>query len=64
MQGITAPMLSGIELAKKVKAKVVVEGIETKEQYLAMRALDVDFFQGYFLATPQPLAATEVAEVG
>lgn len=63
MQGITAPMLSGIELAKKVRAKVVVEGIETEEQYLAMRALNVDFFQGYFLATPQPLTATEPTEV-
>ena len=59
MQGVTEPMLSGIELARKIKAKVVVEGIETREQYDAMRALHVDLYQGYFLAMPQPLEAVK-----
>ncbi|WCP68706.1 EAL domain-containing protein [Vibrio tubiashii] len=57
MAGEPFPLMSGIRLAKKLGSKVVVEGIETKQQLESMRALDVDLFQGYYLAMPQPLSA-------
>lgn len=50
-----SPLLSSVELARRLGAKTVVEGIETQEQLDAMRNLDVDMFQGYFLAMPNPL---------
>ncbi|HAS62162.1 MAG TPA: EAL domain-containing protein [Vibrio sp.] len=55
MDGKLDALLSGIALARKVGAKVVVEGIETIQQYQAMMELDVDLFQGYYLAMPKPL---------
>ncbi|EGU38260.1 diguanylate cyclase/phosphodiesterase domain 2 (EAL) [Vibrio ichthyoenteri ATCC 700023] len=59
MHGITEPIINGINLARRINAKVVVEGIETREQYEAMKKLDVDYYQGYFLAMPQPIDAIE-----
>lgn len=55
MDGSPQELTSGLVLAKKIGAKVVVEGIETKEQFEAMRELNIDFYQGYFLATPQSI---------
>ncbi|KJY83914.1 diguanylate phosphodiesterase [Vibrio galatheae] len=57
MSGDRSPLVSGIQLAKRLGAKVVVEGIETKQQLSAMRTLGVDHLQGYFLAMPEPLAS-------
>lgn len=57
MRGSRDAMLNGIQLARHINAKVVVEGIETREQYEAMKLLDVDFYQGYFLAMPEPIDA-------
>lgn len=53
MQGSRDGLLSGIELARKIGASIVAEGIETQEQLTAMRNLNIDMFQGYFLATPE-----------
>lgn len=50
-----SPLLSSVELARRLGAKTVVEGIETQDQFDAMRNLDIDMFQGYFLAMPKPL---------
>lgn len=60
MEGRCKALLNGIVLARKIGAKVVVEGIETEQQYQAMLALDVDLFQGYYLAIPKPLEMVEV----
>ncbi|MEL7292648.1 MAG: EAL domain-containing protein [Pseudomonadota bacterium] len=57
VNGDQFPLLSGLQLAKKVKAQTVVEGIETLQQLEAMHQLKIDMFQGYFLATPEPLEA-------
>jgi len=57
MTGDQFPLLSAVKLAKNLSAKVVVEGIETQQHLDAMRSLDIDFFQGYFLALPEPLPA-------
>jgi EAL domain-containing protein (putative c-di-GMP-specific phosphodiesterase class I) len=41
-----------IDLAKSIKAKVIAEGIEKDEEAQTLRALGVDFGQGYHLARP------------
>ncbi|KII75428.1 EAL domain-containing protein [Vibrio renipiscarius] len=61
MQGETEPLLSGIKLARRVQAKVVIEGIETQSQYDAMRELDIDYYQGYFLGMPESLDCISLA---
>lgn len=55
MTGNQFPLVSGINLARQLGSKIVVEGIETEQQLNAMRALGIDFYQGYFLAMPEPL---------
>ncbi len=55
MDGNPQSLLSGIKLAKACNAKTVIEGVETAAQLEAMKALDIDFFQGYHLAMPQTL---------
>ena len=39
-------MIQGMEL------KIVSEGIETKEQYLEMKRLGIDYIQGYYFSKP------------
>lgn len=41
-------MIQGMEL------EIVAEGIETKEQYDTMRALDISYIQGYYFSRPIP----------
>ena len=43
-----------IELGKKLGMKIVVEGVETEEQYAYLKTLDCDFVQGYYLSKPLP----------
>jgi len=43
-----------IDLANSIKAKVIAEGIEKGEEAQTLRALGVDYGQGYFLARPDP----------
>ncbi|MGK0714551.1 putative bifunctional diguanylate cyclase/phosphodiesterase [Leucobacter sp. W1153] len=44
-----------VELAHVMQLKVVVEGVETREQFLLLRELGVDSFQGYLFGRPAPL---------
>lgn len=57
MDGDKFPLMSGIQLAKKIGALVVVEGIETQDQLETMRSLNIDMYQGYHLAVPEALEA-------
>ncbi|TFH92463.1 EAL domain-containing protein [Vibrio ouci] len=57
MDGDQFALLSGLKLAQKLGSLIVVEGIETEEQLTAMRSLNVDMYQGYHLAMPEPLEA-------
>ncbi|HEU4521244.1 MAG TPA: EAL domain-containing protein [Thermoanaerobaculia bacterium] len=41
-----------VDLAGKTGAKTLAEGIETVEEYEAVKALGVDLMQGYFIAHP------------
>ncbi len=55
-----------VELAGKVGAKTLAEGIETEEEYTTCRDLGIDLIQGYYFAHPQEdlrLADGEVAGV-
>jgi EAL domain-containing protein (putative c-di-GMP-specific phosphodiesterase class I)/DNA-binding response OmpR family regulator len=42
-----------VDLAGKISAKTIAEGIETNEEYETCRELGIDLLQGYFLAHPQ-----------
>lgn len=53
MNGNTAPLLNAIKVAQEANAKTVVEGIETEQQFEAMKALNLNMYQGYFLGTPE-----------
>jgi EAL domain-containing protein (putative c-di-GMP-specific phosphodiesterase class I) len=53
-----------VELAGKIGAKTIAEGIETLEEYETCRDLGIDLIQGYYIAHPQEdlrLADAEVA---
>ena len=45
---------SVIDLAKKMRLKVIAEGVETQAQVDYLRAKDVDFMQGYYFCRPLP----------
>jgi diguanylate cyclase (GGDEF)-like protein/PAS domain S-box-containing protein len=45
-----------INLAHALKLKVVAEGVETEQQRNALRALDCDEIQGFFISKPLPAA--------
>lgn len=51
-----------IQLAQKLKLKVVAEGVETRDEYLTLRSLGVDCIQGYFFSKPLPIEALRVAK--
>lgn len=60
----TKPLIDALKLAKRIGALTVIEGIETEEQLKLMRALDIDFYQGFYLAMPEVLAPLSVRETG
>ena len=39
-------------IARELKCQTVAEGVETKEQVIALTAMGVDFLQGYYFAKP------------
>jgi EAL domain-containing protein (putative c-di-GMP-specific phosphodiesterase class I) len=44
-----------VAVARRLRARVVIEGVETEAQYLAAQAAGCDRAQGYLLARPAPL---------
>ncbi|USD33534.1 MULTISPECIES: EAL domain-containing protein [Vibrio] len=44
-----------IQLAQKLRLKVVAEGVETESEYTTLRNLGVDCIQGYFFSKPLPI---------
>ncbi len=58
MSGDKLPLLKAIEVAKEANAKTVIEGIETEQQFEAMRRLDLNMYQGYYLGTPEGIVST------
>jgi EAL domain-containing protein (putative c-di-GMP-specific phosphodiesterase class I)/FixJ family two-component response regulator len=54
-----------VDLAGKIGAKTIAEGIETQEEFETCRDLGIDLIQGYYIAHPQEdvrAADAEVAE--
>ena len=41
-----------VSMMKRLNKKVLVEGVETKEQSDYLISLGVDYFQGYYYARP------------
>ncbi|MDV6250207.1 EAL domain-containing protein [Vibrio sp. EA2] len=60
--GELSSLTSAVLLAKNLRAKTVIEGIETEHQLNLMRKLGFDMYQGYFLALPQTLEVCEQAK--
>jgi EAL domain-containing protein (putative c-di-GMP-specific phosphodiesterase class I) len=42
-----------VDLAGKINAKTIAEGIETEEEYVTCRSLGIDLLQGFYFARPQ-----------
>lgn len=45
-----------VDLARKIDAKVIAEGVEKAEEYETLRAMGVTFGQGYYFARPGTIA--------
>lgn len=45
---------AAMQMIHGMKLKIVSEGIETREQYLAMEELAIDYIQGYYFSKPLP----------
>jgi EAL domain-containing protein (putative c-di-GMP-specific phosphodiesterase class I)/ActR/RegA family two-component response regulator len=53
---IIRPMLEGsIGIARRLGMKCVAEGVETQDDWQALRELDCDIAQGFFIGRPMPL---------
>jgi len=52
-----------VDLAGKINAKTIAEGIETHEEYATCRELGIDLLQGYYFAHPQEELRLGDAEV-
>lgn len=50
-----------VELASKIRAEVIAEGIESETELLAVRGMGVRLGQGRYLAAPLPVPAAEAA---
>ncbi len=48
---------SSLDMAKKLKLKVVAEGVETRAHWNLLKELGCDIAQGYFIAKPMEAAA-------
>jgi EAL domain-containing protein (putative c-di-GMP-specific phosphodiesterase class I) len=44
-----------VAIAKVIGIKTLVERVETFEQFIALKTLGIDYFQGYFFHKPSPL---------
>jgi EAL domain-containing protein (putative c-di-GMP-specific phosphodiesterase class I) len=48
---------SSIEMAHRLKIKCIAEGVETQEDWDALKGMKCDAAQGYFIAKPMSLAS-------
>ncbi|MHC6799880.1 EAL domain-containing protein, partial [Vibrio antiquarius] len=54
--------VDALSLARTLRSKTVIEGIETEHQLNLMKKLGFDMYQGYLLAIPQTLDVYEEAK--
>ncbi|MEH6467235.1 MAG: EAL domain-containing protein, partial [Porticoccus sp.] len=50
-----------IKLCEILSLKVIAEGVETEEQYHALKEMGCDYFQGYYFH--KPMAALEFTKL-
>ncbi len=43
-----------VDLSKTIGTRIVVEGVEHKEQFELLKGLGVDYIQGYYFGKPVP----------
>ncbi|GAQ95570.1 c-di-GMP-specific phosphodiesterase class I [Thermodesulfovibrio aggregans] len=43
-----------VDIAKENDIKTIAEGIETKEEFIFLRDLGIDYFQGFYFSKPAP----------
>ncbi|HDM8203856.1 TPA: EAL domain-containing protein [Vibrio harveyi] len=53
--GDSLAIANAVELAEEMNAKVVIEGVEENMQLSAMQALNLDYYQGFYLAKPNSI---------
>lgn len=49
-----------VTLARKIKCKIIAEGIEYEEELKTLHDLGIDYAQGYLLGRPLPLMTTSI----
>ncbi|ELP5727775.1 EAL domain-containing protein [Vibrio vulnificus] len=54
-EGQQQELVDALNLAQRINAKVIVEGVEEEHQYLAMKALGLEYFQGYYFGRPESI---------
>ena len=52
-----------VQVCRELSMRVVAEGVETADEYLAVCDLGVDYVQGFYLARPAFESLAEVALV-
>lgn len=50
---------SAVSMVKMLKNQIIVEGVETKEQYEFLKSIGCDKVQGYYFSPPVPLESFE-----
>jgi diguanylate cyclase (GGDEF)-like protein len=53
-----------VDLSKTIGTRIIVEGVESPDQYTLIRDLGVDFIQGYLFGKPVPAAEFEEKYLG
>ena len=51
----TKPICDAIKVCRMIGARIIAEGIESKEEHDVLHTFGVDFYQGYYLGHPSPL---------
>jgi len=51
---------SMVDIAQSIKCQVIAEGIEIREEYLALQEMPIEFGQGYYFARPSPQPQLEL----
>lgn len=49
-------MHDAVQVCRLIGAKIIAEGVENIEEYEALQAFGIEFFQGYYLGRPGPLS--------
>lgn len=51
-----------LDIAQRIGNKVIAEGIETEGEFKTLLAMGVEYFQGYYIARPEPRPVTQAPD--